>query len=111
MAKITYKEFMPVTGKDGTWRFSWVFTPPKGGWSTFDKYEIVWQYANKKLYSASKGTYYGVWMIGESTTYSAASDGDNYNPKIEYTPPDNARAIQVKVRPVSKTYSVTKMVF
>lgn len=108
MAKITYKEFMPVTGKDGTWRFSWVFTPPKGGWSTFDKYEIVWQYANKKLYSASKGTYYGVWMIGESTTYSAASDGDNYNPKIEYTPPDNARAIQVKVRPVSKTYSVTK---
>lgn len=107
MAKITFKEFMPVPGTTGEYQASWVFTPPKG-WDTFDKYEYTWQYATAKCYNNQGGYYYSDWLIGEKSTYSAQTQSGNYNPKVTYTPPDNARAIQIVIKPVSKTYNVTK---
>ncbi len=61
--------------------------------STLDHYNVIWEY-----YTGNGG----VWF--------RASESDVKIPQATYSPPDNALAIRVKVKPVSTTHEVTNTV-
>lgn len=61
-----------------------------GRTSQTDRYDVEWYY----------DTGNGVWFIGSKTT------ADTFVPQSTYTIPANANYVLVKVRPVSKTYTV-----
>lgn len=70
-------------GTDNLYYVTW-----KWGKTHVENYKVIWYYATGQ----------GVWFVGSDTTATAKQS--------TYSPPENAKKIKVKVKPVAKTYTV-----
>lgn len=87
--KATINQFGVMSNSDNTLFATWSWD----GKNT-DSYKVVWTY----------DTGNGVWFEGNSSSISVDEDNPSLSKQSTYSIPSNAKKVQFKVKPISKTY-------
>lgn len=87
--KATINQFGLMSNSDNTLFATWSWD----GKNT-DSYKVVWTY----------DTGNGIWFDGNSSSISVDEDNPSLSKQSTYSIPSNAKKVQFKVKPISKTY-------
>lgn len=87
--KPVINQFGQVSNAENTLFATWTWD-----WKNTDSYKVVWTY----------DTGNGIWFNGNSSTISVDSDNPSLSKQSTYSIPSNAKRVQFKVKPISKTY-------
>lgn len=87
--KPTINQFGLISNSDSTLFATWSWSK-----SNTDSYKVVWTY----------DTGNGIWFEGSSSSISVDEDDPSLSRQSTYSIPSNAKKVQFKVKPISKTY-------
>lgn len=87
--KPTINQFGLLSNEENTLFATWNWDR-----SNTDSFKVLWTY----------NTGNGGWFVGSNSTITIDDDLGNLNRKSTYSIPSNARQVQFKVKPISKTY-------
>lgn len=87
--KPTIDQFGLQSNADNTLFATWTWDK-----SNTESYKVLWTY----------DTGNGVWFTGSNSTITVDEDAPNLSKQSTYSIPNNAKRVQFKVKPISKTY-------
>ena len=89
-SKPTVNQFGLLSNTDETLFATWTWNQ-----SNTESYKVAWTY----------DTGDGVWFVGNNSTISVDEDDPSLSRQSTYSVPSNAKRVQFKVKPISKTYT------